>query len=498
MSRRVSSVLVVGRDAAAFVAALAICRSLGRTGVRVQLLELPSLLKPVDVYAGLPALHGLNRMLGLEEADVLAACAGVPVMAQRFSNWGRGRRPFLIGYDTPATSGGNAGFFQYWLKAKGEGLRVELEDFSLAAAAAKQGRVPSDHLPAGPVSAAPGYHLDASSYVALLRRAALQEGVEIVSGTIGAVSAGDHGIEQIALKDGRRMGADLYVDATGADATLIGALGSDFTSWAEWLPCDRILAASGKKLSPLPAFSEISAFKGGWVGLHPLQDRTALVACYASRDCPDAETSELLPIVAGIALDQDAFVTPFRTGIRQRPWVANCVALGDSAVALEPLSAVQLHLIHLAVSHLITLFPADAGNMMEAVAYTRLMHSHAVNLRDFQAAHYKLNRRYDEPFWDRVRQAAGPESLEEKIRLFAARGMIPLREDETFQEESWTALLAGHGVAPRGYDPRVDLLSQQQHMETIQQRLRAIGDQVRAMPTVEASLAGVAARQDSA
>ena len=488
MSRRVRNVLVVGRDAGAFVTALAIQRSLGRTGVRVQLLELPSSLKPVDVYTALPALHGLNRMLGLEEEEVLAACAGVPVMAQRFSNWGRGRRPFLIGYDTPAGGAASVGFFQYWLKAKAEGLRVELEDFSLAAAAAKQRRIPSAHAPAGPLSAAPGYHLDAAGYVALLRRSALREGVEIASGAIAEAVSGAGGIEEIRLKGGGRIQADLYVDATGAEAALIGRLSADFTSWAEWLPCDRILAASGNRLSPLPAFSDISAFKAGWIGLHPLQDRTAVVACYSSRDCPDGEISDLLPILAGIPLGQDAFVSPFRTGIRERAWVGNCVAIGESAVGLEPLSSVQLHLIHLAVSHLISMFPADAENMLEAVPYNRSFHAHAANLRDFQAAHYKLNRRFDEPLWDRVRQAAGPPALEEKIRLFATRGMVPLQEEETFQEESWTALLSGHGVTPRGYDPRVDLLGQEQHMDRIQQRLRAIGAQVQAMPTVEAAL----------
>ena len=495
MSRRVDTVLVVGRDAPGWIAALALRRALGRTGVRVQLLELPSLLQPIDVYTALPALHALNQLLGLQEAEVLAASAGVPVMGQRFSNWAKSRPPFLVGYDTPTPTGAAVGFIHYWLKARAQGLRVDYEDFSLAAAAAKQGRLPTPDGVAGPLSAAPGYHLDARGYADLLRRKALQSGVERLSGRVAEVTTGDGRIAGVELVGGERLEADLFVDASGSEAALIGRLDDGFSSWSEWLPCDRMLAASGPALPELPGFSEIAAFKAGWIGLHPLQDRIAVVACYGSGDCSDDEAIELLPIVAGIRLEGDAFVTTLRPGLRERPWIGNCVALGEAAASLDPLDAVPLHLVHVAVSHLVTLFPADADNMLEAVAYNRALAAHACNVRDFQAAHYKLNRRYDESFWDRVRRAPGPEALDDRIRVFAARGLVPLLEEETFQEQSWSAMLIGHGTYPASYDPRVDLLSADAHIDGIQQRLRDIASEVRNMPTIAAYLAAAQTRR---
>ena len=56
MSQPVRSVLIVGRDADAWLAALALHRAVGRLGVTISVLELPSLLTPADVYVGLPSL----------------------------------------------------------------------------------------------------------------------------------------------------------------------------------------------------------------------------------------------------------------------------------------------------------------------------------------------------------------------------------------------------------------------------------------------------------
>ncbi|QAY77860.1 FAD-dependent oxidoreductase [Sphingosinicella sp. BN140058] len=490
MTRRIERVLVVGRDAAAWIAALAVQRSLGPAGVRVQLLELPSVLRSVDAYPTLPAFLALNRLLGIGEAELLSACAAAPVIGQRFSNWARARGGFVLGYDTPVPTGAEVGFLQYWLKARSEGLRVELEDFSLAAAAAKQGRIPSAGAGEGGLSAAPGYNVDALRYVELLRRRALASGVDVRSEPVAQIRRDGERIDAVTLRGGEQLQADLYVDASGVQGALIGPPEEgEFSSWSQWLPCDRLLAASGPRLPELPAFSEISAFKAGWIGLYPLQDRTAVIACYASGAMEDAEMVERLPILAGIAIDGDAFVTSLQPGMRDRPWRGNCVAIGDAAASLEPLDAISLHLIHIGVSHLVALFPANAERMPEALVYNRVVASHVANLRDFQAAHFKLNRRDGEPFWDHVRVAPGPGALDERIRLFASRGLVALREDETFQEQSWSGMLVGHGVVPAGWDPRVDLVPQEQHLQRIQQRLRDIAAQVRAMPSAAAYVA---------
>jgi len=489
MSERVTSVAVVGRDAPLWLAAASVQRALGRTGVRVHAVELPSQLTEVDVYAAPPTLAAMHRLLGLDEQLLFKLCRAVPMVGQRFSNWARNAPPYVIAYDDEAPAG-ELPFTSYWAKAALEGLRVGFEDFSLGSACARLNAVPVVGEDPGPLSASYGYHLDASAYAVLIKQLALRLGVEIAGSSVREVVAAGDVIEAINLADGTRLAADLYIDASGQDAVLISRLASaQFESWSQWLPCNRIFAAGSPRMAQLPAFSHISAFAGGWIGQFPLQDRTAITAVYDTAVVDDGEIAELSAVITRSAISGDAVLSALRTGRQLSPWIGNCVAIGETAVALDPVGGLPLHVTHACISHLMTLFPATAGEYQEADAYNRAIGSFGANLRDFQAAHYRLNRRFDEPMWDRVRDVSAPAGLQRKIDMFAARTMIPLGDEESFDEQSWAALLLGCGVRPQGYDPRVDGIADQVILQKVQQRLRDVASIARQMPGVEQFLA---------
>ncbi|MDB5493873.1 MAG: hypothetical protein JWP86_1210 [Phenylobacterium sp.] len=491
MTRPVAKVAVVGRDAAAWLTALGLQRAFGRTGVQVQVVELPSMLSAVDAYVSLPSLAGLHRIVGIDEDALIAACAGLYVLGQRFANWSGGRAPFLHAYDTQPVGLNNVDLIQYWLKGRAEGLKLDLEEFSLGAAMAKQGRLPLGAEPAEGFSRpAYGYHLDARAYVRLLREQAMRLGVSWVASGLGETHVDGGRIVSLTLSDGATVEADLFIDASGAQGALIEHLpAAAFEPWSQWLPCDRILAASGPRLDPLPAFSQIAAFRAGWIGIHPLQDRTALVCSYDSTRISDEDLVAALPVLTGLTLQDEAVAAPFRVGRRAAAWVGNCVAIGDAAASLELLDAAPLHLVQTGLSLLISLFPVDADDMREASAYNARLAAHAENLRDFQIAHYKLNQRRDDPFWDRTRDVPAPDALAYKMRLFASRGRIALYDDETFQESDWTSIFVGHGLIPQAYDPLVDLTPGDQQIQQLQKMLRFIAAEVTAAPTLQSHLA---------
>jgi tryptophan halogenase len=489
VSRPIRSVAIVGRDVAAWLTALGVQRAFGRQGISVTVVELPSTLRAVDAVVALPALEGLHRLLGLDESEVLAACAGVYVLGQQFANWSRSRPAFVHAYDSQGAPLHQVEFLQHWLKARSEGLNVALEDFSLGAVAAKQGRFIVHNDATDTFSKARnGYHLDASAYVRFLRGKAIQAGAQRVSGGLDRVARASRDIVSVTLVGGATIAADLFVDASGADAVLTGkALEVPFESWSPWFGCDRVLAASGPRMSPLPAMSRISAFRAGWTGMFPLQDRTPVVSVYDSRRVTDEDMLQSASILAGMKLG-DAVVSPFASGARIAPWTGNCVAIGEAAVVLEPLDAAPLHMIHLGLSHLISLFPVDADHLLEAKPYNEAVLAHARNLRDFQIAHYRLNERLDEPFWDAARAAEPPPGLAYKLDLFAARGAVALYDDETFHEENWTSILIGHGLIPRAHDPQADAVSRDEQIQSFQRMLSFIAAEVREMPSIEAQL----------
>jgi tryptophan halogenase len=487
VTRAVETVAIVGRDAPLWLAAAAIERSLGAAGVRVQAIELPSWLDPVDCYSTLPSLASMHRLLGIDEAKMLDATKGVPVGAQRFSSWAKGSPPYLVAYDNEVGESGDLPFAQYWLKGHTEGLRAGVEDYSLGCACARLGRVPlAPPGTAGELSASYGYSLDASDYSEALKQMVVKRGVAAISGRIANVKLNGDRITSLEMAGGPHVEADLFIDASGPDRVLMMRMpGARFDSWRERFGCDRLVAASASQFKNLPAFTQISAFRGGWIGIHPLRDRTAVTAVYASEIVLDQSMIAELPVLARLPLAGEAVVSQLQPGALERAWIGNCVAVGEAAIAIEPLDAIQLHLAQGSISHLVALFPATAEQMPEATAYNQAIRAFASNIGDFTQAHYLLNRRFDEPFWDRSREAAATDTLRSKLDLFSARGEVAIRDNETFSEQNWTSLFLGGGIEPDRYDPRIDLLPDEPLIQKVQQRLRAVAEVAKSMPTVD-------------
>src|SRR5690606_13575266 len=134
------------------------------------------------------------------------------------------------------------------------------------------------------------------------------------------------------------------------------------------------------------------------------------------------------------------------------------------------------------LSHLLSLFPVDFDMTLEANAYNNKMHSHIENIRDFQLAHYHLNGRSSEGFWDYYKQIEIPQRLQYKLTTFKARGVVTMYENETFQEASWRYLFTGAGIMPKTYDPLVDKMAEGEQIEHFQKMLRFLAYEAEQMP----------------
>lgn len=485
----VKSVLIVGRDAAAWLTALSLRRAFSSDLMTIRVLELPSLLVPSDFYSTLPGLRNLHHVIGLAEEDILRVAKAVPILGQRFSGWSGGAAPFVHAYDTHGAGFDGVDFIQYWLRARGQGMNVPLEEFSLGAVAAKQGKaaVLSPELRTFS-SASHGLNLSALSYVRAVRSLALRLGVELVPARFNGAQVENGVISGIAVEGDAPAVADLYIDATGADASLIRSLdGGQFEDWSHWLPCDRQIVARSDALKPVPAFNQITATRAGWLGMFPLQDSTNVAMTYSSAWMGEAEALETMQILGGLTLKGDAISSQVSPGARDA-WRANCVAIGDSAAIVEPLDAGHLHMIHVGVSNLVQMFPQSCDRMIEAGAYNRAVSAYARNLRDFSIAHYRLNRRFDDGLWNAVRTTAGPASLDRRIDLFAARGRVLLEDHEAMSESNWTSILIGHGLIPRSYDRLADKMPESEQMQFFQRMLGFIAQEVRGLPSLESHL----------
>lgn len=494
MDKPIKKIAIIGCDAEAWLAALILRLSFAKAenSIEVVLVELPSKLHPHEYYSVLPSHQILHKVMGLQESLVFKT-AGLYSLGQRFFNWSGEATSFFHGYDTHGVVINKVEFLHYWIKARKQlQLELPLEDFSFVVEAAKQGKFISLSESATEISRATyGYHLHALPYVRAIAKAAIGLGVQHKLGELNKVEQQEEKISCVHLSDGSQIQADLYIDASGVEAQLISQLeGSDnFESWSQWLPCDKKIITSVPPLSPVPGFAQIVAFEHGWMGYFPLLKRTALTAVYSSQKTTIEKVIEKMNKVSRANIKLESVVeSTIKAGARKKSWIGNCIAIGEAVGSVEPLDATQLHTLHLSLSLLRSLFPNNASSMPEAAIYNDKMQSHLNSVRDFSMAHYKLNQRQGEPLWDACRNMSVPDSLQEKIALFTARGIVSMREEETFQEENWTSLFVGHGVIPETYDPLVDKVHVSDLVQQFQKILQYVAEEVSVMPSMQSHI----------
>lgn len=515
------AVIVAGRDAPLWLAAAALARALGPSGVTVEAVELPSALAPVDAYATLPALEALHNQVRIDEAGLLRVTGGSLTLGQNFteldpalfpgegrgpvangaeerasagevtSNLGPGLRrgtttgapqpPFLHAYGSAGTRIGGRDFFAHWVKARAYGLNVPLDDFSLTAAAARHGRLmfpDAENEIYGRCDY--GYHLPAIPYARLLREAALRRGVTAHAADKVDVLRDGEAITALDLGDGRRLAADLFVDTDGV-------LGADFHSWRAHFPADRVLAAAGPAFANLPTYAENRAGPGGWTALHPGRPATFVTHAWSSDLASDDEALAAASAVSGLPL-AGTVIRTLDPGRPSQPWTGNQVTLG---ARFDPVHGLDLLGLQVSLVQLLADFPAGPAFAAERAEYNRASIEALDRLRDFQSAHYALAR-YAGPFWEAARQSAVSPDLAHAIALFRARAELAPFEEENLPPDSWRALFLGHGVEPESWPPAIDRVPPEEVKAQFRRMLGFVREQVLRQPTQEAWLAGLA------
>jgi tryptophan 7-halogenase len=272
-----------------------------------------------------------------------------------------------------------------------------------------------------------------------------------------------------------------------------GALGIGYEEWGKWLLCDRALAVPCESVSPLTPYTRSTARTAGWQWRIPLQHRIGNGHVYSSQYISDDDAAQvLLGNLDGRAL-ADPRAVKFTPGKRHRSWEKNVVAIGLASGFLEPLESTSIHMVQTAILRLIALFPGRGFDAPDVAAsrteYNRQTDFEYADVRDFIIAHYKVTEREDTPFWAYVKHMDVPDSLAERIDLFASSArFFQHAKAELFREESWVQVLLGQGLRAR-YDPVVDMIPDTEVAGFIRDVEEVIDDCANAMPDHAAFIA---------
>ncbi|GAA4773716.1 tryptophan 7-halogenase [Stakelama sediminis] len=456
-------ITIVGGGTAGWMTAALLSRLFTR-GYKIRLIESDQIGTISVGEATIPAIRIFNQMAGIDEAEMIRETQATFKLGIEFDGWRRPGHSYIHGFGTIGQDLLWLHAHQFWLAQQRAGKVKPLDAYAINCVAARMNRFaqPDMRDPDSPLAGIDyAYHFDALRFAAFLRKRAEAQGVERIEGKIDHVElrAADGFVESVRLEDGRSFGGDLFVDCSGMRALLIGqALGVGFEDWSRWLLCDRALAVPCENAPILTPYTRSTAHAWGWQWRIPLQHRLGNGMVYSSAHVSDDEAaSRLLAGLDGTPL-KDPLPVRFKPGRRERAWEKNVVAIGLSSGFLEPLESTSIHLIQTGIFRLIALFPDRNFMTSDREEYNRQSAFEYADVRDFLIAHYKVTRRDDSDFWNYLRTMDVPESLSQRLALFAESArFFQHGKAELFREESWVQVLLGQGLDANP-DPMVDLI----------------------------------------
>lgn len=489
MQAKLKNIVIVGGGTAGWMTAAAISKVVGCQTHNVTLIESEQIGTVGVGEATIPMISFYNKVLGLDENEFMRATNATFKLGIEFVGWRNHEssyfHPFgLLGVDMEGIP-----FAHYWARWKSLGGNLSYAKFNAeteAAIARKFARTAHETGPKVMPDINYAFQFDASLYAAYLRNYSEKRGVVRQEGKIVHVLKNPNTgfIEKVVMDDGREIAGDFFIDCSGFRGLLISeALEVGYEDWSHWLPVNRAAAVPCESAGELLPFTRATAREAGWQWRIPLQHRTGngYVYCNSFID-EDAAANLLLQRLDGKALAEPRTLR-FITGMRKKCWEKNCLAIGLSSGFLEPLESTSIHLVQIAISKLLAMFPRDEFNVKLINRFNNEMSVEYGTIKDFLIAHYKITDREDTEFWRYVKNMAIPESLQERLHVFKTRGEALVSPQELFKEPSWFCVLVGQGLIPQSYHVVADSLPENELRMRLTKIRAGIQNRINSMPT---------------
>ncbi|MCR9078844.1 MAG: tryptophan 7-halogenase [Hyphomonadaceae bacterium] len=465
-NQHLEQIVIVGGGTAGWIAAAAMSRLLG-PAVNITLIESEAIGTVGVGEATIPQIRRLNGVLGLDEDAFVRETNGTFKLGIEFNDWGHIGERYLHTFGDAGINLASLHFHHYWLRARAEGNRASLWDYSLhhkAAYAHQFGRL--DRVGNTSMTGlAYAFHFDAGLYAKYLRKHAEANGVRRVEGKVVDVAlVPETGfIDSVALERGETISGDLFIDCSGFRGLLIGqALDVGYQDWSKWLPCNSAMAVGCESTQPLLPYTQATAHEAGWQWRIPLQHRTGNGHVFCDEFTTEEKATDTLLANLDGAPMGDPKRLRFTTGRREKFWHKNCVSIGLSSGFLEPLESTSIHLIQSNVSKLIELLPTRAFDPSNAAEYNRQVSHEYELVRDFLILHYHRTDRDDSEFWRYCQNMSVPDSLTDKMALFEGNGLLYKDPEDLFRESSWVQVMVGQGLMPKSFHAMANRLSSEQ------------------------------------
>lgn len=302
----------------------------------------------------------------------------------------------------------------------------------------------------GAVNRAYSFHIENENLVKALEFECREAGVTFTEGKMVNADQTPDGIKALHLEDGTRVEADLFVDASGFRAELIGGvLDEPFVSFEKTLFCDRAVVGGWERTDePILPYTTAEQMDCGWAWQIEHEHFINRGYVFASDMISDADAFAEFKAKNPKVPDAPRFVS-FKSGYRERGWVKNVVAVGNAAGFVEPLEASALMMISSLCQNLALTLQQSLLEVPDTVRdlFNRQQQVQWEVVRDFLGIHYKYNTAMDTPFWKRCREETDLSGVQDVLDFYEENGpsaliahLLPMYND--FGVDGFLSMLA--------------------------------------------------------
>lgn len=467
-SEPIKSIVICGAGLASWLTAAALSKQLP-SSIEITVLDTSNSNRADVIYGSItnPATYNFHSMIGLTEADLLMRTRSSFSYGTHYKNWGLTGATWTQCFHGPFPIWNGVPFAHHIIGATQnfEGYLVSTQ----AAIAGKFAHPPSDKNVALS-SAEYGYHIQANDLTYLMKMIASKNGVQTVSRDIVSIKHRQGKIETLNLTQGESLSGDLFIDASGPQAQLISSFEKDsFQS-------NRRLAAlsSEQESSRIGApVRQLNSEGFGWQSITPLQGVDTILTVFDPESEEEARKSHS---------DEKPIHVEFSTGERRDAWRGNCIAIGQAAAVIEPISPAPLMLLQMDIQRLLGLIPVAEDFSVETRIFNDAFQLDLENIRLFNNAFYQIENIAKTPYWTAAKLGSSSAKLTRKLRQFSNRGLLVNYDLEPFNAEDWTILHYGIGRQPKKKDLFAELSDKSEIGQKLEHMANAIQTIIHKMP----------------
>ena len=271
------------------------------------------------------------------------------------------------------------------------------------------------------------YHLGTDRFNEFLRKQCRRAGIELIDDRITDVTVQDNWIQSVH-GEADTHAADLYLDASGFERALMSELNNEFESF-DFLLDAAVVAKTDIEVDEIMPATVINSGEHGWFWQIDTYDWRDLGYVYSSAHASQDEAIAEFKAERPAIEDAEIVSYSFESGMYDRAWVGNCIAIGNALGFVEPLQSTALTLNAMLTEYLSELIANHRRLNHPGVRDIYNMNAQDIwlNTFDFVSLHY-LYADGDTPFWDDARDRTPNDRLQRYIDHYHNNGFASHEE----------------------------------------------------------------------